>query len=199
MERNGTVYISYNYTAEDYWRLDLRNTSSSNWHEAVNIFRDRIDRRFFDQIDALNARDAFKNGFATIALCCLLIDSMYQFEHGTNGHRYNKVKYKQTLREHMGDVFDTDEKAERFYCDIRCGILHAAETQNGSQLTVNNCYVVELFAMGDKISVDVVGLAGRLRQYIDEYCDRLYGGEQRTRKNFRKKMNLLCGRPTFFE
>lgn len=198
MERSGCVYIANNFVADDYWRLDLTKNDANTWCQAVDIFRDRIWGRYIDQVKILN-RDPFKNGFASVAICCLLIDSMYQFEHGTMGHRYNRVKYKETLRKHMGDVFDSDEKAERFYCDIRCGILHAAETQNGSQLTVGKSYVIKLSNSGEQISVDVVNLATRLEEYINDYCLRLYQNDRPTRRNFKKKMNYLCGRPNFMD
>lgn len=198
MERDGKAYLSNNYTRTDYWRLDLNNSSFQDWNTAIHFFRERIYGRYVHQIDMLN-ENPFENGFASVSLCCLVIDCMYKFEHGTDGTSYNKVKYKEMLREHMGDVFCSDEAAETFYNDIRCGILHSGETQNGSQLTVGNSYVIKMSSTNDQIRVDVVNFAERVKAYIREYCERLYSNDRKTRKNFRRKMRYLRERPQFRE
>lgn len=97
----------------------------------------------------------------------------------------------------MADVFNSDDIAEKFYCDIRCGILHSAETGNGSQLTVDKDYVVCLSTNRKYVSVDVVNMAARLKKYIDDYCNRLMVNNRTTKSNFKKKMNYLCERPSF--
>ena len=196
MEINGKVWISNQYKAKDYWVLDLSKPYGGDWFKAIDIFRDRIYGRFINQITELNKKPE-SNGFAAIALCCLLIDAMYQFEYGTMGKMYNKARYKQILREHMPDVFNSDAIAEKFYCDIRCGILHSAETGHGSQLAVGKDYVVCLSPNREYVSVDVVNMADRLKEYVDDYCDRLIAYNSTTRSNFKKKMNYLCERPSF--
>lgn len=53
------------------------------------------------------------------------------------------------MQKSFSEVFDSS-KAERFYTDIRYGILHSAQTKNGSQLTYKKSYLVELFMEEEK-------------------------------------------------
>ena len=82
----------------------------------------------------------------------------------------NHWSYVEFLENHMGDVFETQEKADRFYVDIRCGILHSAHTKNGSRLSAEQACIVQLIEdrIDSSISVDVKKLEQRLNQYFNE-------------------------------
>lgn len=76
MQTERGIFISDNHTSSDYRRLSLQiNSDSEDWNIAINIFRERIYGRFINQIELLN-NNAERNGFASMALCCLLIDTM---------------------------------------------------------------------------------------------------------------------------
>ena len=193
MERNGIIYVSNNTTEGEFRRFDLdkRHGVRRDLEDAINFFRDRINGRYLRQINILN-NDAFDNGFTSMAICCLLIDTFYQFEHGVAQTTQNHVCYVDFLRNHMGDVFDTQEKADRFYVDIRCGILHSAQTKNGSRLSFEQDSTVQCIAEGSNspISVDVKKLEERLVLYFNEYCDRIRYNNT-CQSNFVKKIKMM--------
>lgn len=125
---------------------------------------------------------------------CLLIETLYQFRAGLTAAqpRKNRESYVNFLRLNLPDVFDRAQKSECFYGDIRCGILHSAQTKNGSQLKFDKNYTVELFE-GKKIRVDVRNLADRIWDYYMEYKGRLLNPEEvYLRENFIKKMKHIC-------
>ena len=193
MERNGIIYVNNNTTEGELLRfvLDKRHGVRRDLEDAISFFRDRIEGRYLQQIEMLN-NDVFSNGFTSMAICCLLIDTFYQFEHGVAQTTQNHVCYVDFLRNHMRDVFDTQEKADRFYVDIRCGILHSASTKNGSRLSVEQHDIVQCIneQPNSPISVDVRGLERRLREYFNEYCGRIrYDNPSQT--NFVKKIKIM--------
>ena len=201
MQTKRGIFISDNHTCSDYRRLCLRiNSNSEAWNNAINIFRERIYDRFIDQIELLNI-DAERNGFASMALCCLLIDTMYKFEHGRIATNYNEIKYEEMLMTYMNDVFISLDVARAFYKGIRCGILHSGETQSGCMLSVTCKDIIEVQGNGlnTKINVNVIGFSKRVIRYINDYMNRLYMGDIQTRKKFIKKMNYLCDRESFIE
>lgn len=133
MERFERRFISPEYERGDYLNLKLNENSDYDiWEQALKIFEDRIQGRFFDSIKIL-IKDKNKNGFAVMALNCLLIETLQQFVDGVDTNDRSMNAYTNFLRRELFDVFDTEEKAIMFYKNIRCGILHSAQTKNGSQ------------------------------------------------------------------
>ena len=94
MEKKGEIYIG-NSIKIDVLRsmqFDRRHHERENIGLAIDFFRDRIQGRYFNQIYELN-RDTFVNGFTSMAICCLLIDTFYQFENGVKKTTDNKRCY----------------------------------------------------------------------------------------------------------
>ena len=60
--------------------------------------------------------DVNRNGFAIMALLCLLIETLYQFRDGLTAAqpRKNRESYVNFLRLNLPDVFDRAQKAECF-------------------------------------------------------------------------------------
>lgn len=191
MERRGEVYISHNHKAVEYKRLNLTARSDNDkWFVAIEIFRERIYGRYIYPIRELN-RNAYENGFVTMAVCCLLIDTMYQFMHGSNETNNNAKKYIGFLRNNMSDLFATKKAAELFYQHIRCGILHSAQTKDGSILTTEGAKAIEILPSGERIKVNVILFTERLEQEIEKYINLLSNDEASYRENFVKKMNYI--------
>lgn len=194
MEKDGGIYVSETASKNEFLSLNLDtkgNSPRQDISRAIEIFRSRIKGRYLSQIKTLN-RSPYSNGFASMALCCLLVDTFYQFEHGVKKTTDNKHAYVDFLRNNLGDVFDTQEKANRFYVDIRCGILHSAQTTNGSHLTVDGTDIVTTISndINSPISVNVVAFGTRLEAYFNEYCNRVRI-EKTTQSNFVKKLKKM--------
>ena len=203
MERNGIGYISPRFSASDFLNLHIDEFSSwDEWDYAIEIFRDRIESRYLEPIAKLleTKEDIEKNGFAVMALECLLVDTFYQFRDPENIYevtryqeryrRPNRIVYSDFLVKYFPEDFDRN-KAYLFYKDIRCGILHSAQTKHGSQLTYNKDYVVSLFDE-NRIRVDINNFSNRMHRYYDEYVMGLESGDIQKRLTFIKQMNKIC-------
>ena len=171
MFKDNGRYISRLYTRDDYINLNLSiHSTNEDWVSAISILCDWIEGRYLNPIESLIDEDVDKNGFAAMALVCLLIEALLQFRKGLpqtpNG--FNKKLYSQFLVNHIGGVFDLNT-AERFYKEIRCGILHSAQTQNGSCLTFDTDYIVRVFD-NDILMVNVQKMFIAVKQYFDTYC-----------------------------
>ena len=193
MESNGEIMISPQHTKENYINLNLRiNSDGDTWNRAIDILRSRIQGRYFDQIEILSG-DICANGFTIMALNCLLVDALYQFKGGLKDSKANNKKnYSGFLQSALSEAFDA-QMADCFYNDVRCGILHSAQTGNKARLTDNNDYIVRM--EGDILLVSVQRFSRRIRDYFDDYIHGLFNRRNKTlRKKFIKKMNFICKR-----
>jgi hypothetical protein len=136
------------------------------------------------------------DGFSVMALNCLLIETLLQFKKGWDEtQNSNSGEYSRFLTEEFPDIFINITLAKKFYGDIRCGILHSAQTKNGSQLTINKEYVVKFIdsSRGRSISVDVAGISRIIRDYFYEYVEKIKDcSNEDERYNFLQKMKCLC-------
>ena len=192
METKGEVNISPQYCRDDYHNLKLSVTScESNWECAVNILKDRIQGRYINQIDLLS-NDINSNGFAIMALNCLLIEALYQFENGLKEtKKSNKKEYANFLKKLDAVSFSDGSTAEDFYTHIRCGILHSAQTKAESRLSDREGFVIAV--ENNVLIVSVAGLSNLVKNHFNSYVNRLLDpNETELRKNFIKKMTFVC-------
>ena len=191
MFTNNRRYIGENETRDDYIRLDLRMSSPIlDWERAIEIVRGRIEGRYLDPIRTLIQADVNKNGFAAMALCCLLIETLLQFREGfpQTPDRQNRQWYSNFLQTQLGHIFNR-QMADRFYKDIRCGVLHSAQTKNGSCLTFGTDYTARILG-NDVMMVNVQGMYQELDRYFGQYCYELMDSDNiDLRENFIKKMD----------
>ncbi|MCM0624039.1 hypothetical protein M5J14_05815 [Lysinibacillus sp. OL1_EC] len=195
MEYNNESFISLRYTKDDFLDLRLCLNSDDNWDTAIEIFQDRIQGRYFNVIDELIQREELmRDGFIIMALNCLLIETLLQFKNGwdeTEGG--NKRSYSDFLVSEFPRIFNLS-LAGKFYSDIRCGILHSAQTKGKSKLTFNEDYVVKLVKYQNKeyVKVDVKNFTTEIRNYYNRYLKMIENNKGDIRENFRKKMMYIC-------
>ena len=89
------VYISDKYTYQDYLKLNFKVDSYNNvWNKAIDIFKDRIETRYFFAIDKLmEKKDIYemrKYGFAIVTLQCSLLDTLAKFRYGLDKQKMTK-------------------------------------------------------------------------------------------------------------
>lgn len=193
METRGEVNISPNYNKDSYLNLNLTlQSNEADWNTAVAILKDRIEGRYINQIDLLS-NDVNANGFTIMALNCLLIETLYQFKEGKDKTpaRQNKEVYSDFLMQEFPREFNSQRIAESFYTDIRCGILHSAQTKNESRLSDREDITVTF--EGNTLVVSVKGISSLLKTYFDHYLQRLVDPNEVTlRNNFINKMKFVC-------
>jgi hypothetical protein len=155
-----TMEICRGYTSVK-WRTELRpklqRGDESAWLEAINIFERRMIERFFRCVDLLLRADKADPeggqavpGFAIMALCCLLIDTLQAFY--TGGHTTSPSPnpctfprgkcalqpstaraFKDFLANstHFNKDFHNKDVRGDFAVNVRNALLHAAETRAG--------------------------------------------------------------------
>lgn len=192
METKGEVNISPQYSRDDYHKLKLSETSSKcDWERAVDILKDRIQGRYINQIDLLS-NDINANGFAIMALNCLLIEALYQFENGLKETKNsNKKEYANFLKQMDSIAFSVGSVAEDFYTHIRCGILHSAQTKAESRLSDREGFIVAI--ENNVLIVSVTGVTNLVKKHFNSYAGRLLDSNKiELRTNFIKKMKFVC-------
>ncbi len=194
------TYISEKYTYEDYLRLNFKLDSTEEiWEEAIKIFIDRINSRIIYGIDELieskNKYEMLKYGFPIMILQCSLIDTLAKFRYGSDKQT---KRFKDFLKEYLLFDFKEEEKekiADKFYADIRCGLVHSGSTENMSGLSCDSLNLITTMKEKDKefICVDLFIMDKKLKEYFNEYIKKLKDEEQyELRKNFVKIMNGVC-------
>ncbi len=195
------IHISPKYSRRYYLKFGLNLDSSEEvWKEAVDIFSDRIKGRYLESISKL-IEDNKENDFAAMSLICLLIDTFMQFRLGipqseTRASGDNYIRF-------MSKYFNLNYwEANRFYVDIRCGLLHSAETKNGSFLDpvhYENARAIKSFRIGENnniktiLIVNVPSLYNKLINYFNEYCEELMDcNNTECRENFIRKMDNIA-------
>lgn len=190
------TFLSDKYTYEDYLKLNFRLDSPDDiWEKAIDIFKSRVESRFFCAIDKLmgnkDAYEMLKYGFAIMTLQCSLIDTFAKFRYGSNRQT---ERFKEFTKEYL--IKDRNKNKEylskRFYEEIRCGLVHSGATENMSGLS---CHLPNLITILDNgaISVDIFVMDKELRKYYNMYIKKLHDKkEENLRKNFVKTMDKVC-------
>ncbi|MDA1827405.1 MULTISPECIES: hypothetical protein [Bacillus cereus group] len=195
---NNKLYISPNYELNDYKDLfeELSPTSDdASWETAIKIFEDRIQGRFFDITDVMLEKcevdPSLSKAFSIMALNCLLVETFQQFYKGLPHTRGKSEKaFKEFLvsspyfngsEGSFGLSFD-DTRATHFYSNVRCGILHQAQTKKHTALTFNNDNLIDKH--DGWVLYDVKLFTHALKREYESYLYALREGHEERRVNF---------------
>ncbi len=198
--------VSPNYDSNDWQQLTLPlDTTTPDWNKAIAIFKDRIEGRFFNQIEKIE--DNIFSGFSIMALDCLLIETLNQFWLGiedtnnlpsyTRPRGGNWMSFRDFFnRSSAFNTIFTDDISKVFYNDIRCGLLHQAETKGGSLINFKKPTMITLIDPRDVtkgIEVNRKIFHSALKSEFKNYISLLEDPTQTiVRSNFIKKMKLIC-------
>jgi hypothetical protein len=203
----------------------LDSADENAWAEGIGVFERRIRERFLRSIEALFAADTKPDlspsdsantrhcipGFAIIALCCLLIETLQGFREAPfaaanpagpcsfppgpcikppPGTNQQFIKFLR--RPAFGGAFN-DEVAKRFASGMRNGILHEAETRKWviwREEPVGEIAAQEEdgYALNRSLFYDAV--KKEFETYLRELRD---PANKELRQRFKKKMDDLCG------
>ena len=125
-------------------------------------------------------------------------DTFYQFENGVENTKYtNQENYTSFMQNSLGFG---DKESTFFYHNIRCGLLHSAETEKRSYL-VSDKIDGSLNAKFDSkyqrygLAVSIRGMYDLLKSYFNDYCNALLSPSDdrgwKLRSNFISKMNYI--------
>ena len=199
------IKISPNYFASKWNGLDLTTKDSADWQTAIDIFEDRINGRFFNQVDELTSNKNSKvrafSGFVIIAIDCLLIETLEQFYRGIK--RTGKDQDDQIFHDffqrsgELKSFFDNLDKSKIFYSQIRCGILHQAQTKKQSIIHLKSgTSTLSWINKGDfqkGISINRNKFHNSIKKVFSQYLfDLRKGKDLNLRNKMKRKMNFIA-------
>jgi hypothetical protein len=178
--------------------LKLDDPVSADWAKAVSILEARLHDRYIQPVDFLIASEENKPyserryGFTVLAIDCLLVETLAAFIEGledTEGESKRIFRtFLRTQNQFKAD-FTTDDIANKFYKQFRCGILHQAETGGSSKVWSVGPM---LWINGDAITVNRNKFHDCLKREFEAYLAELRDPKNVTpRNNFRKKMDFI--------
>lgn len=141
------------------------------------------------EFDDPKYKKEYKNGFAIMANCCLLIETIESFHRGWPRSRNELNFLKFFTRENEFKEFAMDDIPTQFYKHIRCGILHQGETTGGWSINRNSSKLLDK----PKREINAVLFSMRLKKALDAYRNELKTSEWDTVvwKNAREKMKSI--------
>lgn len=178
------IELASGYTIGKYLELE----DAEDRTEIANFIYLRFRERYIDSIEHK------KNGFCIMANCCLMVEALESFY---NGWKNTKGKIKGISRSELAfsgfftrvDHFkDFRDQSSEFYKNVRCGILHQAETTGGWRIR----RVGKLFDR-ENLIINADVFLGRLKNYLQEYRNELENAtwDNEVWKKFREKMNFV--------
>jgi len=196
--------IAPGITVADWKSLELANKKEceADWQRAIDILEHRLRKRYFEPVallvkaDAKGAPSDMKYGFAIMAINCLLVETLQSFRMGKvstkDQSRELSIKFL-TTNKPFAKEFNHDT-AERYYTDIRCGVLHLGETMNMSLISADGPLVQ---TVTDGIVVNRTSFFENLEKWFADYVADLRSEtatQRRTdlRNKLKRKMNAIC-------
>lgn len=143
---------------------------------------ERFDERYFRPVETSDN----KHGFALMTIACLVIETLESFYQGRSD---TKGKARQMFEEFFKrdkrfEIFQSEDNW--FFRDIRCGILHQAETRGGWK--ISRCG--SMLDKRNKI-INATAFLRQLRKSVESYASELQKNEVLW-ESFCKKMDAIC-------
>lgn len=191
----------------------LKLNYANHWDEAYNYFETRINTRYILPIDAIiNIKSYSGEGFSIVNLQCSLIETIecfidgWMFEHPifinpdgviSNG---NKKIFKSFFEKREPFInYIPKISGERFYLDVRCGLLHETQTRNNWKITKGidggDSYKFDgefKIIYRDNFQKDIVALLKKYKGAIIDGVEFDGISACKLRENFIAKMNHIC-------
>ncbi|WP_217574772.1 hypothetical protein [Mesorhizobium sp. GbtcB19] len=131
--------------------------TTADWHAAFGVcLSDRIEKRYLVPIRALQNGPFQGEGFTILTIQCALIEFLAALKKGWNfrqgahwgvNNEYGSSRqlYKGFLTSEapFSSIVTSDAEAEVFYTDIRCALVHEAQTKNGWKVRVTGARAID--------------------------------------------------------
>jgi hypothetical protein len=192
--------IAPGYRVSDWEKLNLGDPESGDWARAVEILKQRIEKRFFDPVDVLieadknNDRRAF--GFAVLAIDFLVVETLQGFREGVVNHRNGSKRLFKSFIQNWAAFRecakgkDEEKLAESIYERGRCALHHSGAT--GGALIIGVSGPVFEFS-GSNIRINRNKFHEKLKLEFSNYLRDLSAAvDSESRRNFVEKMKAIC-------
>lgn len=178
MAESKSTKLTENVTVARYRELAATNDRAACGRFIV----ERFQERYF--APALYAET--RHGFTLMAVGCLVIEALECFYQGKEHSRsQSKAMFKTFFTRKTGlEVFGLE--GDWFFQDIRCGILHQAETTGGWRVRRAG-KLLDIQAR----SINAYSFVLHLQKAVASYAQQLEA-DGALWENFRKKMDAVC-------
>lgn len=172
------VKLSSTITIRKYNEL----ISANKRKDLGNFIKQRFNERYFAPVIDSNSI----NGFAIMAISCLAIEALESFYQGRSNSRNNSnIMFSDFFKRNA--EFKIFLSADNwFYRNIRCGILHQAETLGGWRILRSG----PLLDKNNK-AINAATFIKKLQNIVELYADEIQTDDLLW-KNFCKKMTAVC-------
>ncbi len=188
-----------------YLKKQLENDIENKdlWKEAYELFLERIDTRYLDYTKIINKHGKNEGeGFAIMTLYCSLIEFLettYQGRNFKNKRKEDLKKYEYGLGVSKSlyisfltkrKPFLLDKKiAIKFYGNVRCGLLHEAQTTGGWKIRVDNPELITENKKGYILNHHI--FKKKISQYLILYKNNLLNNTE-LKHAFIRKFDGIC-------
>ena len=210
---NDAIKISKLFKVGD-WK-DLRTNllkSDEKWPEAFKVFEDRIYARFIDPIEVIISNGKNEGeGFTIALISVVLLEFLAAFEQGkiyktskegvSPNEYYSGIKLLKSFLSSSSvfkSHFDSNSKIQKFYENIRCGLVHEARTMkndviisNSSPKNTNSNLLYYTENGENRLNRDLFLL--KIKEHIVEYKAKITGDDIQLRNRFILKMDEISG------
>ena len=184
------IELASGFTVADY-----ESAGAQDSDKVAEALRRRFTERYIEPVtpsdDKCNRKPV--HGFTIMAVSCLLIESFESFRQGwANSNGQSQLAFCLFFDGH-NDFATFRGHAAQFYKNVRCGILHQAETTGGWKITRKER--TPLFDPGPLPTINAILFLKHLRTVIDSFCDSLKTADWDSSEEWRnvhKKMRALC-------
>lgn len=141
--------------------LNQKYDYDDSWEEAIKLFKNRVNRKFFNPVELIIKGKALEGeGFTIVTVQCALIEMFAAFRTGrifnhsrsstSPKYEYNKSQQMFTSLLRSAKIFkdnfwelnkknkvliDSPFSAKEFYTNVRCGLMHEARTKGNWYIT----------------------------------------------------------------
>jgi len=205
--------IAGTHTANQWLKLGERlrvAPSERLWFSAyLDFYRERINTRYLNPMAAIQRDDTQRGeGFAIAALFCTLVEFLESCERGDNFHYIGWTKEpllpneynERQASKYFKDFLETrtpfvtlfpSKLIDSFYQNVRCGLLHEAQTKGAWVISTKNSKGALVFEETNRITLFRKRLVPALEEYFLDYRNRLLTN-QTTQAAFIRKFDALC-------
>jgi len=210
---NDTIKISKLFTIGEWkdLRSDLLN-SDEKWPVALKVFENRIHARFVDPIEIIKSNGKNEGeGFTIALISVVLLEFLAAFELGkiykTNreglspNEYYSGIKLLKSFLSSSSvfcSHFDSNSKIQKFYENIRCGLVHEARTMKNDVIISDssskntNSNLIYFTENGEnRLNRDLFLV--KIKEHICEYKEKIIGDNIHLRNRFLLKMDEIAG------
>lgn len=210
---NDSIKISKSFTVGDWKNLRANLLhSDEKWPEALEVFENRIQARFIDPIEIIKSNGKNEGeGFTIALISVVLLEFLAAFELGkiykTNKEGLSPNEYYSGIKLLKSFLisssvfryhFDSNSKIQKFYENIRCGLVHEARTLKNDVIISKNSIkntnidLIYFFENGEnRLNRDLFLL--KIIEHINEYKTRILGNDIELRNKFLLKMDEISG------